>query len=108
MLRGLVVLLISFFYFGDQRAEMVIAMRRAQRVSMPSAKQIEDLIRAGIPDAEVSVVDARGTGDYFEATVKSASFAGLSKVKQHQAVYRCMGDALSGAVHALQLTTLPL
>ena len=35
----------------------------------------------------------------------SAAFAGLSRVKQHQAVYAALGGRMGGVLHALQLTT---
>ncbi|HEX8418461.1 MAG TPA: BolA/IbaG family iron-sulfur metabolism protein, partial [Sphingomonas sp.] len=31
--------------------------------------------------------------------------AGLSRVKQHQAVYAALGGRMGGVLHALQLTT---
>jgi stress-induced morphogen len=66
---------------------------------------IEARIRAGIPDAtHVEVVDLRG-GDHFQATVVSPSFAGLSRVAQHQAIYRALGELINGPVHALAIAT---
>ena len=35
----------------------------------------------------------------------SRSFSGLSRVKQHQAVYAALGGRMGGVLHALQLTT---
>jgi stress-induced morphogen len=63
-------------------------------------------IRAAIPDAEhVSVEDLTGTKDHFQATVVAASFAGKTRVEQHQMVYRALGDLMAGPVHALALAT---
>ena len=70
-----------------------------------AADEIAALIRAGIPDAEVEITDLAGDGDHYAATVRSASFAGLSRVKQHQAVYAALGGRMGGVLHALQLTT---
>jgi stress-induced morphogen len=67
--------------------------------------EIADLIRAGIPDAEVEMTDLAGDGDHWAARVTSASFAGLSRIKQHQAVYAALGGRMGGVLHALQLTT---
>ncbi len=73
---------------------------------MPMAgDEIADLIRAGIPDAEVEMTDLAGDGDHWAARVTSASFAGLSRIKQHQAVYAALGGRMGGVLHALQLTT---
>jgi stress-induced morphogen len=73
---------------------------------MPMAAQdIETLIRAALPDARVEIRDLRGDGDHYAAFVTSAAFAGLSRVRQHQLVYRALGGRMGGELHALQLTT---
>ena len=73
-------------------------------MAMP-AHEIEALIRAGIPDASVEITDLAGDGDHYAARVTSASFAGMPRIKQHQAVYASLGGRMGGALHALQLTT---
>jgi stress-induced morphogen len=66
---------------------------------------IEALIREGVPDATVQVVDATGGGDHFEAVVVSPAFAGKGLVERHQAVYESLKGALAGPIHALALKT---
>ena len=73
-------------------------------MAMP-AHEIEALIRAGIPDAEVTITDLAGDGDHYAAHVVSASFAGRPRIAQHKAVYAALGDRMGGLLHALQLTT---
>ena len=70
-----------------------------------AATEIEALIRAAIPDAEISIRDLKGDGDHYAARVTSASFAGMSRVRQHQAVYAALGGRMGGELHALQLET---
>ena len=70
-----------------------------------AAEEIEALIVAGIPDARVEITDLAGDGDHYAARVVSASFAGLPRIKQHQAVYAALGGRMGGVLHALQLTT---
>ena len=70
-----------------------------------AADEIEALIRANIPDAAIEITDLRGDGDHYRARVVSASFAGLSRVRQHQAVYAALGGRMGGELHALQLET---
>ena len=70
-----------------------------------AAADIETLIIAGIPDARVEITDLAGDGDHYAARVVSASFAGLPRIRQHQAVYAALGDRMGGVLHALQLTT---
>lgn len=70
-----------------------------------SGEEIAELIRAGIPGAEVAMTDLAGDGDHWAARVVSASFAGMPRIKQHQAVYAALGGRMGGVLHALQLTT---
>lgn len=70
-----------------------------------SASDIERLIKASIPDAEVTIVDLAGDGEHYSARIVSGSFAGLSRVQQHQAVYAALGGRMGGELHALQLQT---
>lgn len=44
-------------------------------MAMPAA-EIEALIRAALPDAEVTITDLAGDGDHYAAHVISAAFAG--------------------------------
>jgi stress-induced morphogen len=70
-----------------------------------AADEIEGMIRAGIPDAQIEISDLAGDGNHYAAKVTSASFSGLSRIKQHQAVYAALGGRMGGVLHALQLTT---
>ena len=71
---------------------------------MPAA-EIEQLIKAAIPDAEVSITDLAGDGDHYAAHVVSAQFAGKPRIAQHKLVYEALGGRMGGELHALQLTT---
>ena len=70
-----------------------------------AAEEIETLIRAAIPDAEVVIRDLAGDGDHYAAKVVSTSFAGMSRVRQHQLVYMALGGRMGCELHALQLET---
>ncbi len=73
---------------------------------MVSLTQVETMIQAQLPDAQVIVRDLTGGGDHLEAIVVSAEFAGKTRVKQHQMVYAALKDAMaSEAIHALALKT---
>jgi stress-induced morphogen len=69
------------------------------------ANEIERLIKAALPDATVELTALAADDDHWAATVTSAAFAGLSRVKQHQLVNAAFGDRLGGELHALALTT---
>jgi acid stress-induced BolA-like protein IbaG/YrbA len=65
---------------------------------------VADLIRAGLPGAEVSVT---GDGAHFEAVVVSDAFAGLSPIKKQRLVMDAVKPQIaSGELHALSIKTL--
>jgi stress-induced morphogen len=53
----------------------------------------------------VTIEDLAGDGDHYAATVVSAAFKGLSRVRQHQLVYAALQGRMGGALHALALQT---
>ena len=67
-------------------------------------QQVDALIRAGLPGAEVVVRSEDNV--HFEATVTSPAFAGLRQLQRHQMVYRTLGDLMGGEIHAMALETL--
>ena len=72
------------------------------------ANEIEKLIQEAFPSATVEITDLAGDGNHYAATVEAEEFAGLSRVKQHQAVYSALKgkmDGSHGELHALALTT---
>jgi acid stress-induced BolA-like protein IbaG/YrbA len=71
-----------------------------------TAHEIETLLRAGFPDAKISVQGDDGA--HFAAEVIDESFRGLNRVQQQRAVYAALKgqmDGSNGALHALALTT---
>ncbi len=73
---------------------------------MPMASDdIKAMILEAFPDAEVEIQDLAGDGDHYAAKVLAPAFAGMNRVKQHQAVYAALKGKMGGELHALQLTT---
>ena len=70
-----------------------------------AAAEIEALIKAALPDAEVEIEALVDDGDHYLARVSSAAFSGKSRVQQHKMVYEALGGRMGGELHALQLTT---
>jgi stress-induced morphogen len=70
-----------------------------------AAAEIEAMILAAFPDAAVDIRDLAGDGDHYAARVSSAAFAGMSRVRQHQAVYAALKGKMGTDLHALQLET---
>jgi stress-induced morphogen len=70
-----------------------------------AANDIERLIKARIPDAQIEIRDLAGDGDHYSATVISESFRGKTRVQQHQIVYEALKAEMGGKLHALALQT---
>lgn len=70
-----------------------------------AAETIKTMIAEGIPDSKVTIEDLRGDGEHYAAYVSSPSFAGLSRIKQHQMVYAALKGKMGDELHALQLHT---
>lgn len=64
---------------------------------------IEQMIRTGLPGAEVTV--SGDDGVHFEAIVVSEAFAGKPTLQRHRMVYATLGRAMGNEIHALGLTT---
>ncbi len=67
--------------------------------------EIETLIKASFPDAQVTIEDLRGDGDHYAAYVISTAFKGKSRVQQHQMVYQALQGRMGTELHALALQT---
>jgi len=73
---------------------------------MISPEQVEAMIKAKLPDAQVEVEDLTGTRDHYQVSVISSLFTGKELVQQHQMVYGALQQAMSTeAIHALALKT---
>lgn len=69
---------------------------------MVLAEDVKGYIEATLP---CDWVEVQGDGQHFEAIIVSASFAGKSRVAQHQLVYRALGDRMRDEIHALSMQT---
>jgi stress-induced morphogen len=72
------------------------------------AQEIEDLIRASFPDAQIKITDLAGDGNHYAAEVIDERFKGKNRVQQQRAVYASLKEKMdgpAGALHALALTT---
>jgi len=65
--------------------------------------EIETLIRSGLPEATVRVIDQVGDGNHFQAVVVTDAFAGKSLVERHQIVYGSLNGAMADRIHALSI-----
>ena len=69
------------------------------------SEEIEAMILEAFPEARVEICDLAGDGDHYAARVIAPEFAGMSRVRQHQAVYAALKGKMGTELHALQLET---
>lgn len=69
------------------------------------ASDIEQLIKAALPDATVVIEDLAGDGDHYAARIVSEAFRGKTRLQQHQMVYAALQGNMGGVLHALALHT---
>ncbi|MFY9511994.1 MAG: BolA family protein [Rubrivivax sp.] len=72
-------------------------------MSEPTPEQVREFIAAGLPCERL---DVEGDGRHFFATIVSAEFEGLPRVRRHQRVYAALGDRMREQIHALSMKTL--
>ena len=65
---------------------------------------VAELIRAGLPGAEVIVQSEDQT--HFSTRVISAEFAGKRSIARHQMIYRTLGERVGREIHALSIEAL--
>jgi len=67
-------------------------------------QQIAELIRAGLPGAEVHVQSEDNT--HFAARVVAREFVGKRSLARHQLVYQALGERVGRDIHALSIEAL--
>jgi acid stress-induced BolA-like protein IbaG/YrbA len=66
--------------------------------------RVADLIRAGLPGANVSVESEDNT--HFASRIIAAQFAGLRPIARHQLIYKALGELMGREIHALSIEAL--
>ncbi len=69
-----------------------------------TAEQVAQLIRAGLPGANVRVESDDNT--HFAARIVAAEFAGKRSLARHQLVYQTLGGRMGNEIHALSIEAL--
>jgi acid stress-induced BolA-like protein IbaG/YrbA len=69
----------------------------------PTPAQVQQYIADGLACHTLPV---EGDGRHFFATIVSAEFEGLSRVRRHQRVYQALGERMREQIHALSMKTL--
>lgn len=72
---------------------------------MADLGELERMIAAALPGAEVEVLD-EGHGDHLRANVTAPQFAGLRTIDQHRLVRAAVRERMEdGTIHALSINT---
>ena len=66
--------------------------------------QIAEMIRAGLPGADVLVQSEDNT--HFAARVVAPQFAGKRPLARHQLVYKTLGELMGREIHAMSIEAL--
>jgi acid stress-induced BolA-like protein IbaG/YrbA len=69
----------------------------------PTPQEVHGFIAGGL---QCDHLEVEGDGRHFFATIVSAEFEGLARVRRHQRVYAALGDRMRAQIHALSMKTL--
>jgi stress-induced morphogen len=73
---------------------------------MPIPKSdLENLLKKFFKNAEVFVTDLAGDDDHYKVEIVSDSFRNMSKVQQHQMVYKALNGIAGTTLHAVSIVT---
>ena len=73
---------------------------------MISIEDLISLVKTGIPDAEVNVMDRTGMADHFIINVVSRKFEGMNVMERHRTVQETLNPAMKdGRIHAAEIKT---
>ena len=67
--------------------------------------RLEDLLKIKFPDSKIIIKDLAGDNDHYSVFIESSLFNDLSKIRQHQLVYKSLNGLMDSELHAMQLKT---
>ena len=67
--------------------------------------RLENLLKEKFPDSKIIIEDLAGDNDHYSVFIESSLFNNLSKIKQHQLVYKSLDGLMDSELHAMQLKT---
>ena len=68
-------------------------------------KKLEELIKDKFPNSKIVIEDLAGDNDHYSVQIESDMFNGLSRIQQHQLVYKSLNGLMDRELHAMQLKT---
>ena len=69
-------------------------------------EHVENIIKAELSDAVVTITDLTGTADHLGITIISDEFVGKGLMDQHQMIMDILKEDLKERIHAVQLKTM--
>tara|TARA_Y100001970_G_scaffold86471_1_gene109054 strand:- start:230 stop:481 length:252 start_codon:yes stop_codon:yes gene_type:complete len=66
-----------------------------------NSAEITDALRENLIDSIIEVKSPDNT--HFEALIVSDQFIDKTRLKRHQIIYECLGDAVGAEIHALSI-----
>jgi stress-induced morphogen len=67
--------------------------------------RLENLLKEKFPNSKIIIEDLAGDNDHYSVFIESSLFNDLSKIKQHQLVYKSLDGLMDSELHAMQLKT---
>ena len=67
--------------------------------------RLEFLLKEKFPNSKIIIEDLAGDNDHYSVFIESSLFNDLSKIKQHQLVYKSLDGLMDSELHAMQLKT---
>ena len=68
-------------------------------------KKLEELLENKFPNSKIVIEDLAGDNDHYSVEIVSDMFNGLSRIQQHQLVYKLLDGLMDKELHAMQLKT---
>ena len=76
----------------------------SENIQPVNPQQVAELIRVGLPGADVRVESDDNT--HFAARVVSKDFAGKRSIARHQLIYKTLGELMGREIHAMSIEAL--
>ena len=67
--------------------------------------RLENILKKKFPNSKIIIEDLAGDNDHYSVFIESSLFNDLSKIKQHQLVYKSLDGLMDNELHAMQLKT---
>jgi stress-induced morphogen len=67
--------------------------------------RLENILKEKFPNSKIIIEDLAGDNDHYSVFIESSLFNDISKIKQHQLVYKSLDGLMDNELHAMQLKT---